>query len=996
MKRSSMVLLPFLALLASCDDDTQLTGDADSGADVDVAPDVPMDGEPDEGGADDTGGPCTTDEECVDDVFCNGVERCEGGFCAAGDAPCDDDIDCTEDLCDEAGHRCTHEADDAACQNGVACDGVELCLLDLGCQPSVPLDCNDDDPCTLDRCEEAAGGCTHEPRDLDGDTHVTSAYGCDAVGGDDCNDGNAAVYPGAIEVCDDVLDNDCNGAVDLEDPACRPGNDTCAEPLVLTDGVPVNATLAGMFPDYSPLMPCGPMMVPSGPDAVFTFTLTETRNVVLDAAAVPGWGEFGLVLQPTCDFAAPPALGCAVSWDGARLRAYSLAAGTYYVLVTAMGEPEFTITMTTGAPTTAPVNDVCARADTLTPGVTTAGTTVGMMGDYTVACGGGGPDVAYRFTLAAPQDVTVEVTRFSPSGELWVDLQAACGYATSSLACAQGLWEDTTASVRRLNLAAGTYYVIVQGGPEEFEFDITLRTAAPTPAPANDACGGAVVVDPAAAPVTVDLLAARDDYVPSCAGGAPTADVFYRLVLTEAHSLTIATSEAVPAGGARVALMTTCGDRTTELVCGSPNLSREYLVAGTYYIVLEGTGVTTMDVSLGAPVVPPAFDTCAGATDVSAGGTFVGDMLHTYHDYAVSCDATSQSDVVYGFTLTEPRDVTLLLEPLASSSSHTLSLRTACADVATELRCRSGVTVTMTQRSLPAGTYYAIVAGSAVSPSNRFALTVTFGPPTAIPPRDDCSAPLDISAGGTFAVSTVGLADDYTPTCGAAGRPDLVAVLTLTEPHDVAIDLTTGGVRSYIDLRSGACGTGTTSLLCTSGSWPSLSTRSLPAGSYWVLLDSELAMSGTLIVTVGPPTTVCDGAVAINVDYASGSTFTWSQSGTTAGRTDEFQPVSCVMGTGPDMAFRLVLPVRSAVTITSTTTSFDGALYLRSLCDVPSSQIDCDDDCGGISASCLPSTMSTPTSPGTLTLDAGTYYVIQDAYSSGSGAFTLNVTATRL
>ena len=876
MKRSSMVLLPFLALLASCDDDTQLTGDADSGADVDVAPDVPMDGEPDEGGADDTGGPCTTDEECVDDVFCNGVERCEGGFCAAGDAPCDDDIDCTEDLCDEAGHRCTHEADDAACQNGVACDGVELCLLDLGCQPSVPLDCNDDDPCTLDRCEEAAGGCTHEPRDLDGDTHVTSAYGCDAVGGDDCNDGNAAVYPGAIEVCDDVLDNDCNGAVDLEDPACRPGNDTCAEPLVLTDGVPVNATLAGMFPDYSPLMPCGPMMVPSGPDAVFTFTLTETRNVVLDAAAVPGWGEFGLVLQPTCDFAAPPALGCAVSWDGARLRAYSLAAGTYYVLVTAMGEPEFTITMTTGAPTTAPVNDVCARADTLTPGVTTAGTTVGMSGDYTVACGGpGGPDVAYRFTLAAPQDVTVEVTRFSPSGELWVDLQAACGYATSSLACAQGLWDDTTASVRRLNLAAGTYYVIVQGGPEEFEFDITLRTAAPTPAPANDACGGAVVVDPAAAPATDRCAAAgdlvpgttaagnlagmNDDYRPSCfPGGGP--DAFYRLVLTEPHQVTLGGRFTVSGPPLGLALMTTCGVGSSELECASGSvatITRNYLDAGTYYVAVDGEEYPfTLTAALGAPVTPPANDRCAGAVDVSASGAFEGDLARCYRDYPPSCstDPLLDADVVYTFTTATARNLAVDLWPVAGTGPFAVALRSRCDDATTELRCRVfSPSVSFVQHSLPAGTYYLIVSGSPSAAVSRFLLQVGFAAPTPRPPGDTCADAVDASAGGSFSVVADGFDDDYPTNCGPAGLSDAVFGLTLAEPRDLTVDLSAGSSNSTLQLYAGSCGTTARPEGCITSLAPSGTIRDLPAGDYWLVVDAAPGFVGTLDVTLSPP-----------------------------------------------------------------------------------------------------------------------------------------------
>lgn len=36
----------------------------------------------------------------------------------------------------------------------------------------------------------------------------------------DCNDANPAIHPGAAEVCDDTLDNDCDTKVDCQDPSC--------------------------------------------------------------------------------------------------------------------------------------------------------------------------------------------------------------------------------------------------------------------------------------------------------------------------------------------------------------------------------------------------------------------------------------------------------------------------------------------------------------------------------------------------------------------------------------------------------------------------------------------------------------------------------------------------------------------------------------------------------------------------------------------------------
>ena len=51
----------------------------------------------------------------------------------------------------------------------------------------------------------------------------TDADGDGACATDDCDDGNAAVHPGATEVCDNGIDDDCNGAVDSADATCGAG-----------------------------------------------------------------------------------------------------------------------------------------------------------------------------------------------------------------------------------------------------------------------------------------------------------------------------------------------------------------------------------------------------------------------------------------------------------------------------------------------------------------------------------------------------------------------------------------------------------------------------------------------------------------------------------------------------------------------------------------------------------------------------------------------------
>ena len=72
--------------------------------------------------------------------------------------------------------------------------------------------------------------------DNDGDGFAIEGGSCGAV---DCDDNNAAINPGAAEVCDDTTDNDCDGNMDCDDNECTnaPVCDTGGGPEVCDDGI---------------------------------------------------------------------------------------------------------------------------------------------------------------------------------------------------------------------------------------------------------------------------------------------------------------------------------------------------------------------------------------------------------------------------------------------------------------------------------------------------------------------------------------------------------------------------------------------------------------------------------------------------------------------------------------------------------------------------------------------------------------------------------------
>ncbi|MBM4342626.1 MAG: hypothetical protein FJ100_04535 [Deltaproteobacteria bacterium] len=143
---------------------------------------------------------------CNDGSVCTLSDACDGAGKCVGSMPlkCDDLNPCTDDKCDLA-KGCTATNNTVACNDGLFCTDKDACK-DGKCSNSVPK-CNDGNICTTDTCDEATDKCAaaNNTADCDDLDKCTPGDKC-AIGkcvpgkAIDCDDGNACT----LDTCDKV------------------------------------------------------------------------------------------------------------------------------------------------------------------------------------------------------------------------------------------------------------------------------------------------------------------------------------------------------------------------------------------------------------------------------------------------------------------------------------------------------------------------------------------------------------------------------------------------------------------------------------------------------------------------------------------------------------------------------------------------------------------------------------------------------------------------
>ncbi|MCA9609666.1 MAG: putative metal-binding motif-containing protein [Myxococcales bacterium] len=637
-------------------------------------------------------------------------------FCTM-DSECDDHVDCTRDSCGPTG-TCRNVVDPPSCDDGIFCNGVEQCDPIEGCVPGERETCNDDNVCTIDRCNEETKSCDRMPRDQDEDGDAD--WFCE--GGTDCNDGDPSVSGLVNEVCDDFLDNDCDEMVDESDCG-RPRYDVCDDPLDITGGGFFTLDTDGASPDYA--LSCRG----TTRDLVATFTLSERSSVRIE-----GEGDFftvALSLRTECENR-DSEIACETGFPGV-IRRRALEPGTYFVLVAASSTGEIGLTAEFGPPLDPATNDLCDAPIDVSAGGRFMGSTVEVDDDVATTCGfSASPDLFYTFTTTEERDVTISALSATDESMTWALADSCTGF-TAARRCAYS--SPATGTIHQL--PAGTYYLVVEGPSyRDVDFTLDVAFASPSPPPLGDLCSNAIALPTDGTRVVGSLLDKQDDLEVSC--GFRYRDAVYSFTLAADSDVTVTMDSG---GFSNISTRPTCDDSATQIRCtsGAPARQRiRNLAAGTYYVIAEASSATGFNISVEA-TTPPTVATevtgnenCTSAFPVPAtGGLFHGDTTAMLPDIGgtICGSGAASNDAVFQLTLATRSRVVASTE--GSTFDTVLHVhQTMCADGG-ELYCDDdggeGAT-SLVDQMLDPGTYFIVVDGFGSTSAGEYFLEVTVTP----------------------------------------------------------------------------------------------------------------------------------------------------------------------------------------------------------------------------------------------------------------------------
>jgi hypothetical protein len=602
-----------------------------------------------------------------------GAPPLAGGEPCVDDAGCIDTIECTADSCDLEAGRCRHEPDDALCDDGVHCNGREVCSAMLGCQRGPAVTCSDDYTCTIDTCIEATQGCRHELRDADGDGDPPKS----CTGGD-CDDFDPLVSSQASERCGNDDDDDCDGEVD-EDDCVMPLYDRCGDALEIEAPGSYALSTAAAAQDYA--ITCAEAAEDRAfRELVVGVTVPGDSPVDLDLTAIlprdsPRLLPGALVLAATdqCGKAAGetacvPAIVTTGGDAIARLVLRGAEPGPHAFYVAADREAELELHVDFREPLPAPENETCGTSATLIPGMPVTELLAGITQDLDSACPEKVGELVYHFDLSEPSDVRLQSLALDDYGEPVVSLRnASCNSDESEITCRAA--SPTELYARALD--AGRYTVALSGtGPAEVELVLSISPA--TEPPPTEGCSEPPPIEPGVT-AQVALSDATDAVQIGCLVGAP--DATFALELEERSDVMLLQSGSDGDRGGVLIATDPCDGPDHRVICQGSEQWPVRAVAhglepGSIRAVVEtARGNPTTLTALTRPAQSSVFvqfaDECEDAFELPAtGGRFEGNTGNQYADYDASCDyggapPGGAPEQMLKLTLDEPRRVVL-------------------------------------------------------------------------------------------------------------------------------------------------------------------------------------------------------------------------------------------------------------------------------------------------------------------------------------------------
>jgi hypothetical protein len=658
------------------------------------------------------GKPTSADAGALDGSSGNSGEW--GGPCV-DETSCDDKVSCTTDSCDGELHLCHFVPDDAACDDGAYCNGAEACIPAVGCRAAEPVACSDGTPCTIDACDETTDQCTHTARDADADGDTDG----NCPSGGDCNDSNPNISSLIQEVCDNGVDDNCDGKAD-ESTCLSPKYDTCLAPLDVDAPGSFLLTTAAAHLDYSASCVAAgsrtrdlavAVHVPAGDPVDVDLVLNGALGTSVGIAAARTCGDASSEIRCGRGVVAPD------NTPVARIRLRGLEPGVFPVYVFADSTGEVTLSVDFVAAVPEPANETCGTSVPIVPGTHVEAALVDAAVDLTTACGGPFGDLFYDFVLTEARDVRVFATSKDARGIPILSLRNS-NCADQEILCHQ----DTNDLVFYRALPPGHYYVGV-GATGPSDVDVLVEVEPPSAVPADENCSGAPAIGPAVT-TSVDLADHMDDVQVGCSTGMADAalalnvtalsDVLVIVGVSSGDSVALSVNE--PACTVTGVLSCTSGS------AGPLRTVARSLAPGDYRVVVESkksnpVSVTTFVRPATARFLVPFSDDCVTVAEIpESGGSFQGNTSNSTDDFTASCDVgggTPAPDQLLHLKLQKQRRV--VFDTRGSDYATIVDVRSGATCPGEEMTggCSAGYSTgrSFVDKTLPAGDYWVQLDG---------------------------------------------------------------------------------------------------------------------------------------------------------------------------------------------------------------------------------------------------------------------------------------------